>query len=39
MYLCVSLQVLHVHVDTYGRQKKVLDPLELQLQVVVGAGN
>lgn len=35
MCVCVCVSVYHVYVGTYGSQKRMLGPLELQLQVVV----
>ena len=38
MYVCIIVSVcmyVSVHIDVYRGQKKVLDPLELGLQMIV----
>lgn len=39
MRVPVWVYVHHVNTDTCGGQKKALDPLELEIQRVVGAAN
>lgn len=35
MHVCVYMCVCATHIDTYKRQKKVSDPLELELEETV----